>query len=123
MDAKTLRAIKKECRELAHELMLLKYSRYDEIWWTRIRITQELYAHGKDIVCEINRKMPNLLTHDRHCSPLDIITEEFGFETPSDLVDYLLAYRPRGELKQRLYEQILEERLAEIQFNEENFPF
>ena len=39
---KGIRAIKKACREMAHEMMLLEYRKYDDIWWNRIRITPEL---------------------------------------------------------------------------------
>ncbi len=112
MDAKNLRAIKKECRKLAHELMLERYKLYDEIWWGRIRISEELRAHGKEIIREINLKMPNLLTHDSIVSPLDIVSERYGFETPSDLIDYLLAYSPRKEVENTLYEQLLDQYLA-----------
>ncbi len=113
MDTKTLNAIKRECKKLAHELMLTQYQQYDEIWWQRIRITQELYANGREVVAEINRRMPNLLTHRETVPPVDIVSEEYGFESTSDFVDYLLAYRPRGEAKQIIYEQLLEKRLAE----------
>ena len=60
---KGIRAIKKACREMAHEMMLLEYRKYDDIWWNRIRITPELIRQGgKEIVQEINLKMPT-------CSP------------------------------------------------------
>ena len=79
LDRKTRRAIEKECRKEAHKLMLMQYELYDAIWWNRIRITQALYDHGRETVREINRVMPNLLTHDPFYSPVDIVSEQFGF--------------------------------------------
>ena len=32
---KGIRAIKKACREMAHEMMLLEYQKYDDIWWKK----------------------------------------------------------------------------------------
>lgn len=112
LDAKTLRAIKRECRAQAHEMMLEQYERYDAIWWHRIRISPELYAHGKDVVQDINQRMPNLLTHKPTVCTLDLVAERFGFDCPSDLVDFLLAYTPRGPVEEKFYEQLLAERLT-----------
>lgn len=112
LDAKTLRAIKKECREQAHELMLQAYQIYDNIWYDRIKIDSALLAHGKEVIKEINLKMPNLLSHDPCRSPLDIISKRYGFETESELIEYLLAYKPRGPYEDRLYEGLLENELA-----------
>ncbi len=113
MDDKALRKIQRECRKLARELTKERYKLYDEIWNDRIRISKELYAHGRNAVHEINLKMPNLITHDWTRSTLDVIAERYNFETTSDLVDYLLAYRPRGQIEEVMYEQLLQERLAE----------
>ena len=79
IDKKTLRAIKKECREMAHEMTKEHYRLYDEIWTDRIKIDSALYDHGKDTVREINQLMPNLLTYNPAISPLDIVAERYGF--------------------------------------------
>lgn len=113
IDKKTLRAIKKECREMAREMTREHYKLYDDIWWDRIKIDSALYDHGKETIREINQRMPNLLTHDPNISPLDIVSERYGFESTSDLVDFLLAYTPRGPVEERFYEQILEARMKE----------
>lgn len=123
MDKQTLRAIKRECREMAHDMMLEQYQLYDAIWWNRIRISQALYDHGKETVKDINTLMPNLLTHSPTVCTLDLVSERFGFETTSDLVEYLLAYRPRGPVKERFYEQLLAERLAPEQCEVDEVPF
>ncbi|MEG2173804.1 MAG: iron receptor [Desulfovibrionaceae bacterium] len=102
-------AIKRECRAQVHEMMLEQYQLYDAIWWDRIRIDSALLAHGKEIVNDINRLMPNLLTHDPCISPLDIVASRYGFEDTSDLIDFLLAYKPRGPVKERFYTQLLQE--------------
>lgn len=113
IDKKMLRAIKKECREMAREMTREHYKLYDDIWWDRIKIDSALYDHGKETIREINQRMPNLLTHDPNISPLDIVSERYGFESTSDLVDFLLAYTPRGPVEERYYEQMLESRLRE----------
>ena len=103
-----MRAIKKACREAAHEMMRLHYQKYDDIWWNRIRITPELIRQGgREIVQEINLKMPNLLSRSPLVDTVDLVAEKFGFESISDLLDYLLAYRPRGPVEDRYYEQFL----------------
>lgn len=112
-DKKTLKTIKKECRELAHELMLEQYKLYDDIWWDRIRIDSALLEHGRSTIAEINQRMPNLLTHDPFVSGLDIVAERYNFESTSDLVDYLLAYTPRGPVEESLFNKLMEERLGE----------
>lgn len=115
MDKKTLRIIKKECREMAREMTREHYKLYDDIWWDRIKIDSALYDHGKETIREINQRMPNLLTHDPSISPLDIVAERYGFESTSDLVDFLLAYSPRGPVEERFYEQLLAEHLGGIE--------
>ena len=47
---KGIRAIKKACREMAHEMMLLEYQKYDDIWWNRIRITPARPVRGVESV-------------------------------------------------------------------------
>lgn len=113
IDKKTLRVIKKECREMAHEMTREHYKLYDDIWDTRIRITHELRAHGNDIIRDINMLMPNLLIHNPLADPIDLIAKRYNFESTSDLVDFLLAYTPRGPVEERFYEQILEARMKE----------
>ena len=109
---KGIRAIKKACREMAHEMMLLEYRKYDDIWWNRIRITPELIRQGgKEIVQEINLKMPNLLSRSPLVDTVDLVAEKFGFESISDLLDYLRDYKPRGPVEERYYEQFLAEAL------------
>lgn len=108
LTTKQRNAIKRECRAQAHEMMMEQYQLYDAIWWDRIRIDGALLAHGKEIVTDINRLMPNLLTHNPMISPLDIVADRYGFESTSDLVDFLLAYKPRGPVKERFYTQLLQ---------------
>ena len=101
---KGIRAIKKACREMAHEMMLLEYQKYDDIWWNRIRITPELIRQGgKEIVQEINLKMPNLLSRSPLVDTVDLVAEKYGFESISDLLDY--------PVEERYYEQFLAEAL------------
>ena len=115
IDKKTLRAIKKECREMAHEMTKEHYRLYDEIWTDRIKIDSALYDHGKDTVREINQLMPNLLTYNPAISPLDIVAERYGFGDTSALVEFLLAYTTRGPVEEHYYEQMLESRLREYE--------
>jgi len=120
LSKKELRAIKKNCRQRAHKLMLLQYERYDAIWWNRIRITPSLYGdHGRETVRDINMLMPNLLTHNPCCSAVDDVSEEFGFDTTSDLVEYLLAYKPRGPVEKMFYENLLADTLDRLADAEE----
>jgi len=113
IDRKTLRAIRKECRELAHEMMLEQYKRYDDIWWNRIHIGPALLEHGREVVAEINQRMPNLLSHDPCTDPLDIVARRYGFGDTSELVDFLLAYTPRGPVEESLFNRLMDERLGE----------
>jgi len=112
IDKKMLRAIKKECRVAARELTREQYKLYDDIWWDRIKIDSAMFDHGKETIREINLRMPNLLTYDPHVSPIDEVAERYGFESTSDLVEYLLAYKPRGPMEESFYEQLL---YAELQ--------
>ena len=122
IDKKTLRAIKKECREMAREMTREHYKLYDDIWWDRIKIDSALYDHGKETIREINQRMPNLLTYDPTISPLDIVAERYGFESTSALVEFLLAYTPRGPVEERFYEQMLESRLRDYGEQAEQQP-
>lgn len=109
---KGIRAIKRACREAAHDMVRLHYQKYDDIWWNRIRITPELIRQGgRDIVQEINLKMPNLLSRSPLVDTVDLVAEKFGFESISALLDYLLDYTPRGPVEERYYEQFLAEAL------------
>lgn len=122
IDKKTLRVIKKECRELAREMMREHYKLYDDIWWDRIRIDSALYDHGKETIKDINMLMPNLLTHDASTSPLDVVSERYRFASTSDLIEFLLAYTPRGPVMTRFYEQLLTERLTPFNVHEHPVP-
>lgn len=113
IDKKTLRVLKKEYREMAKFMTKEKYSLYDAIWTDRIQITPALLDHGEDTIRDINLIMPNLLIYGPQASPVDFVAERYGFESTSDLVDYLLAYTPRGPVEERFYEQMLESRLRE----------
>lgn len=115
LDAKTVREITRECREAAKEMMKEDYRLYDAIWWDRIYISSALLDHGKDTVRTINRLMPNLLTHDARISPVDVVAERYGFESTSALVEYLLAYTPRGPVEERYFERFFAARMAEAQ--------
>ena len=46
--------------------------------------------YDKEIVQEINLKMPNLLSRSPLVDTVDLVAEKFGFESISDLLDYLL---------------------------------
>ncbi|MFV0421615.1 iron receptor [Oleidesulfovibrio sp.] len=106
------RQIKKVCKKQAEAVITEMYQRYDDIWWRRIRITQSLYDHGEDTVREINRLMPNLLTHQPHISPSDEVAADFGFESEDALIEFLLAYTPRGPMREEVYEGLLAQSLA-----------
>lgn len=115
LDARTVREITRECREAASEMTKEDYRLYDAIWWDRIHIDSALLDHGKDTVRTINRLMPNLLTHDARISPVDVVAERYGFASTSALVEYLLAYTPRGPVQERYFERLFAARLEEAQ--------
>lgn len=108
-EQKRQKQMEKECRQFARELVREQYQLYDAIWYGRMRITPQLFEHGADIVKTINTIMPNLLTYNEHVNPLDLVAEQFGFETPSGLVEYLLAYKPRRPLEEHYFEHFLAE--------------
>lgn len=112
-ERRQLRELQKACRAEAKEIVRQSYELYDEIWYGRIRLTEEVYAHfGKEGVADLQAKMPNLLTKSEFCSPIDIVARQYGFEDVGALVDYLQAYEPRKPLENRIFEGLLEERYA-----------
>lgn len=96
----------KGCRETAKLIIEQTYEKYDEIWAGKIRITPALQRHGSDTVCEINRKMPNMLTHNVCCSAIDQVAMEYKFESDQDLVDFLLDYKPRVSYMENICESL-----------------
>lgn len=110
--AEEIRRITRECKEEAMTMTREAYSLYDAIWTRRLRITPALMDHGRETVRDINQLMPNFLTHDPTAQPLDLLAEEFGFQTDSDLVEFLLAYKPRGPVYEKILASLLEECLA-----------
>lgn len=115
LSRKTLRELTRECREAAREMMREEYRLYDAIWTDRIHIDSALLDHGKSTVRTINQLMPNLLTHDARISPVDVVAERYGFESTSALVEYLLAYTPRGPVEERYFEFLFASRMAEAE--------
>lgn len=115
LSRKTLRELTRECREAAREMMREEYRLYDAIWTDRIHIDSALMDHGKSTVRTINQLMPNLLTHDSRISPVDVVAERYGFESTSALVEYLLAYTPRGPVEERYFEFLFASRMAEAE--------
>lgn len=99
----------KGCRETAKMITEQTYEKYDEIWAGKIRITPALQRHGSDTVCEINRKMPNMLTHNVCCSAIDQVAMEYKFESDQDLVDFLLDYKPRVSYMESVCESLARE--------------
>lgn len=120
-----LQACLKHCQEQAKDIVSQAYAKYDEIWYGRIRITPALQKHGADVISEINRKMPNLLTHNPLCSAIDQVAMEQHFETDQDLVDYLLDYKPRFAWQDSICEDLAREALGlvdeEIEIDEVPF--
>lgn len=112
LSAKQLRAIERECRAQAREMVKEAYQKYDEVWAGRIRIDAQLLRHGQEVVNDINRKMPNFLVHDQHYCSVDEIADMYGFESENELIDWLQVYTPRGELESRLYEKLLDQALG-----------
>lgn len=112
MDTRDLVALLRECKAMARDCTMQAYEKYDEIWAGKIRITPELQKHGKDVIAEINGKMPNLLTHDPSRSALDQVAMLYDFETSQDLVDYLLAYEPRRASQEAFCDRLIRETLG-----------
>lgn len=114
MKSSEITEIVRNCNRFAKEITEEAYEKYDEIWAGKIRITSELLKHGRETVSEINRKMPNMLTHDTTRLALDQVAMIYDFETSQDLVDWLLEYRPRTEYQSNLADQLAREQLGLI---------
>ena len=110
LDAKTRNAIMRECRKEAKEIVQEKYKLYDDIWYTRIKLDNTALAHGKDTITDICRLMPNLFVKSPFASSLDLVSQRFGFECESDLIDFLLAYKNRGPAVESLAEKMFQDR-------------
>lgn len=118
-----IRAIRKECREVAHMLTREDYRLYDAIWTDRIYIDSALMDHGRETIRDINRMMPNLLSHNPAVSPIDVVAERYGFPDTSSLIEYLLAYTPRGQVEEKYFESLFESRLKETESCLQDVPF
>ena len=110
-----VRDLYKSCREEVKAAISEKYSLYDRIWAERIRITPAIFDHVEDVVKEINAVMPNLLTH-RHpeLRTIDETANDFGFESTSALIEYLLAYVPKKGLEEKMCDELFDSRLREM---------
>lgn len=110
-----VRDLYKACREEVKAAISEKYSLYDRIWTDRIRITPAIFDHGEDTVKEINAVMPNLLTYQHpELRTIDEAAHDYGFESTSALVEYLLAYVPKKGLEERMCDQLFDTRLREM---------
>lgn len=110
-----VRDLYKTCREEVKAVITEKYSLYDRIWTDRIRITPAIFDHGEDTVKEINAVMPNLLTYQHpELRTIDEAAHDYGFESTSALVEYLLAYVPKKGLEERMCDQLFDSRLREM---------
>lgn len=114
-ERRQLRELHKACRAEAKEIVRQRYERYDEIWYGRILLTEEVYAHfGKEGVADLQAKMPNLLVKNGNCGTIDLVAEYYGFEDVAELVAYLQAYEPRKPLENTIFEHLLEEKYAAL---------
>ncbi|WP_077073615.1 hypothetical protein [Mailhella massiliensis] len=110
-----VRDLYKTCREEVKAVITEKYSLYDRIWTDRIRITPAIFDHGEDTVKEINAVMPNLLTYQHpELRTIDEAANDYGFESTSDLIEYLLAYVPKKGLEEKMCDQLFDSRLREM---------
>lgn len=110
-----VRDLYKSCREEARAVISEKYSLYDRIWSERIRITPAIFDHGEDTVKEINAVMPNLLTYQHpELRTIDEAANDYGFESTSALVEYLLAYVPKKGLEEKMSDELFDSRLREM---------
>ena len=110
-----VRELYKTCREEVKAVISEKYSLYDRIWTDRIRITPAIFDHGQDTVKEINAVMPNLLTYQHpELRTIDEAAHDYGFESTSALVEYLLAYVPKKGLEEKMCDQLFDSRLREM---------
>lgn len=110
-----VRDLYKSCREEVKAAISEKYSLYDRIWTDRIRITPAIFDHGEDTVKEINAVMPNLLTYQHpELRTIDEAAHDYGFESTSALVEYLLAYVPKKGLEEKMCDELFDFRLREM---------
>lgn len=110
-----VRDLYKSCREEVKAAISEKYSLYDRIWTDRIRITPAIFDHGEDTVKEINAVMPNLLTYQHpELRTVDEAAHDYGFESTSALVEYLLAYVPKKGLEEKMCDELFDSRLREM---------
>lgn len=110
-----VRDLYKSCREEVKAVISEKYSLYDRIWTDRIRITPAIFDHGEDTVKEINAVMPNLLTYQHpELRTIDEAAHDYGFESTSALVEYLLAYVPKKGLEEKMCDELFDSRLREM---------
>ena len=110
-----VRDLYKTCREEVKAVITEKYSLYDRIWTDRIRITPAIFDHGEDTVKEINAVMPNLLTYQHpELRTIDEAAHDYGFESTSALVEYLLAYVPKKGLEEKMSDELFDSRLREL---------
>lgn len=126
MGEKEIIQLEKECRETARAMTREKYALYDAIWTDRIRIDSAITDHGMETVKELLVKMPNLLVYHQHVSSADEVAERYGFESTSALVEYLLAYTPRGPVEEELFQQMFDASLREMASGDEyaaDIPF
>lgn len=112
MEPGELEKLIRHCRGLADEMMAKAYEKYDEVWYGKIRITPELQKHGREVIAELNLKMPNMLTHDPRYLAADQVAMLYGFEYTQDLIDWLLDYQPRKGYRDTLCESLLREELG-----------
>ena len=113
MEIMEIVSIQKECRKLAKDMTKEYYREYDAIWTEGIRITEELTRLGKEVVAEINRKMPNMLTHADNRPTISEITLRYGFGSAEELADYLRNYEPRTKREERIYQKLLAEKFSD----------
>lgn len=92
-----VKRLEKEAKHLAMITMKDEYAKYDAIWTERIKITPALLDHGKGTVNDILKTMPNLLVYCENCQSIDEIAEAYCFSSTDELIEYLLAYKPRKQ--------------------------
>lgn len=109
---KEMRKIERSCRAQARDLVKEAYQKYDEVWTTRIRIDAQLMKHGKDVIADINKKMPNFLVRDQNYCSVDEVADMYGFESENELIEWLQAYTPRGLMESRLFEKLMDMALS-----------
>lgn len=112
MSPAQIMSVIRDCRELASYMLEASYEKYDEVWAGKIRITPELYKYGRETVSEINRRMPNLLTHNPMASALDQVAMEYKFESTQELVDWLLDYEPRVSVMENICDRLVRQELG-----------